>query len=179
MNDCLEHPAGPETLAAGRTESGTAAAAGTALPASRRSMPDHAAVVPFPATAENGQSAPTLGPNASRRLRRRHDLVLACTALACGLSRRALVHAGRGRPEAILARHMAMYLMHVIFAVPMPEVARLFRRDRSTVAYACRRIEEDREDARFDAFMHDLELAISTLDSAMQMHPEIGTKHEY
>ncbi len=114
-----------------------------------------------------------------RMLRRRHDLVLVCTALACGLSRRALLHAGRGQPEAILARHMAMYLMHVVFSAPMLEVARLFRRDRSTVAYACRRIEEERENASFDAFMHDLELAISTLDSAMQLHVDMRTNHEY
>ncbi len=188
MNHSVDRMARPAALAAGRTvketedrpvrQFGTAGPEPDALPPAA----DPAGMAPFPAAEEDSRAVSlqsASGP--AHTLRRRHDLVLACTALACGLSRRALVHAGRDRQAAIVARHMAMYILHVVFSVPMAEVARLFRRDRSTVAYACRRIEEEREDARFDAFMHDLELAISTLDSAMQMYPgafSMRTNHE-
>ena len=106
--------------------------------------------------------------------RRRRDLVLQITALAFGLSRRRLAGAGREAPRAVFARQVAMYLLHVVFSLPMQHVGELCRRDRSTVAHACRLVEERREDARFDAFLHDLERAARALDAAVML----GTNHE-
>ncbi len=62
-----------------------------------------------------------------------------------------------------------MYLLHVVFSLNPQVIGRLFGKDRSTVAHACQRVEDRRDDAAFDAFLHDLELAVSALDSAIQM----------
>ena len=51
----------------------------------------------------------------------------------------------RGDSHAALARQMAMYLCHAVFAVSINAIAGAFGRDRSTVRHAIRRIDFDRE----------------------------------
>lgn len=55
------------------------------------------------------------------------------------------------------ARALAMYLAHVGLGLPMNRVAAGFGRHRSTVAHACRRIEERREVAGWDRWVAALE----------------------
>ena len=127
---------------------------------------------------QGGARPPTSGnrrqDSAAPAMRARRDLVLRLVAMATGVSLRALTRDKRDTAQVMLARHMAMYLLHVVFSCPLTGVGRLFNRDRTTAAYACQRIEERRDDPAFDAFLHDLELAVSALDSAVQ----IRTKHE-
>ncbi|RYE78479.1 MAG: chromosomal replication initiator DnaA [Hyphomicrobiales bacterium] len=53
--------------------------------------------------------------------------------------------------EVALARHLAMYLVHTLLRRQYKEVGILFGRDRTTVAYACARTEDRREDrSRFE-----------------------------
>ncbi|HHN66504.1 MAG TPA: hypothetical protein ENK15_00485 [Thermopetrobacter sp.] len=125
---------------------------------------------------QGGARPPTPG-NRRREIpamRARRDLVLRLVAVATGVSLRALTRDKRDASQVMLARHMAMYLLHVVFSCPLTGVGRLFNRDRTTAAYACQRIEDRRDDPAFDAFLHDLELAVSALDSAVQ----IRTKQE-
>ena len=110
----------------------------------------------------------------SRLTRQRRDLVLRVVPAGFGVSQRAMASAGRSDARAVLARQCGMYLMHVVFSVPVSVVGTLFRKDRTTVAHACQRIEDWRDAPAFDAFLHDLELAVSALDSAVQSR----TKHE-
>lgn len=128
---------------------------------------------------QGGPRPPTSGnrrPDApAPAMRARRDLVLRLVAMATGVSLRSLTRSRRDTAQVMLARHMAMYLLHVVFSCPLTGVGRLFNRDRTTAAYACQRIEDRRDDPAFDAFLHDLELAISALDSAVQ----IRTKGEY
>lgn len=56
----------------------------------------------------------------------------------------------RGGPQAAFARQIAMYLMHVVYRLTMAEVAREFKRDRSTASHACHRVEDLRDDPSFD-----------------------------
>ncbi|MBY0383150.1 MAG: chromosomal replication initiator DnaA [Xanthobacteraceae bacterium] len=65
----------------------------------------------------------------------------------------------RGSPQAALARQVAMYLCHTGFALSFETIGRLFGRDRTTVAYACRIIEERRDDIWFDCRIAALEQA--------------------
>jgi len=65
----------------------------------------------------------------------------------------------RGSPQAALARQVAMYLCHTGFALSFATIGRLFGRDRTTVAYACRMIEERRDDIWFDCRIAALEQA--------------------
>lgn len=59
--------------------------------------------------------------------------------------------------NAAHARQTAMYLAHVAFGMSLGRVAQAFGRDRSTVAYACRVIEDRREDGDFDDCLDQLE----------------------
>ena len=111
----------------------------------------------------------------SRLSRQRRDLVMRALSAGFGVSQRAMASAGRSEARAVLARQCGIYLMHVVFSIPLPAVAALFRKDRSTAAYACQRVEDLRDAPAFDAFLHDLELAVSALDSAIQLR----TKHEH
>lgn len=79
------------------------------------------------------------------------DFGITADELACG---------SRGSPRASLARQVAMYLCHVGFALTFEGIGRLFHRDRTTVAYACRVIEERREDVWFDSRISALERVV-------------------
>lgn len=68
----------------------------------------------------------------------------------------------RGRRELVRARQIAMYLSHVAMSMSLSRVAFAFERDRSTVAHACHRIEEMRDDAQFDAWLEALENGLVT-----------------
>jgi chromosomal replication initiation ATPase DnaA len=59
--------------------------------------------------------------------------------------------------NAAHARQTAMYLVHIAFGMSLGRVAQAFGRDRSTVAYACRVIEDRREDGEFDDCLDQLE----------------------
>ena len=63
----------------------------------------------------------------------------------------------RGKPAAAFARQVAMYLAHVSFGLSLTEVGNVFARDRTTVAHACSRIEDLRDDPCLDRSLDLLE----------------------
>jgi chromosomal replication initiation ATPase DnaA len=63
----------------------------------------------------------------------------------------------RGPSRSSLARQVAMYVAHVGMEMSLARVAAAFARDRSTVAYACHRIEDMRDQPAFDALVASLE----------------------
>jgi chromosomal replication initiation ATPase DnaA len=65
--------------------------------------------------------------------------------------------ATRGAPRAAYARQVAMYLAHVGFALSFETIGRVFNRDRTTVAHACRVVEDSRDDAGLDRRLAALE----------------------
>jgi len=96
-------------------------------------------------------ATPSTSPEAIRRR------VAAYVIADFGITADELAFGSRGPQRASLARQVAMYLCHVGFAMSFEGVGRLFRRDRTTVAYACRVIEERREDVWFDSRIAALE----------------------
>ena len=70
--------------------------------------------------------------------------------------------AARGSQQVAFARQVAMYLAHVGFGLGFATVGACFRRDRTTVAHACRVVEDRRDDIWFDCRMATLELACRT-----------------
>ena len=56
----------------------------------------------------------------------------------------------RSTAAIALARQTAMYLAHTKFGITYSEVGAYFNRDRSTVAHACRLIEDRRDNEEFD-----------------------------
>lgn len=68
---------------------------------------------------------------------------------------------GRSREaRACRARQIAMYVANVVCGVGMTACAHAFGRDRSTVSYACHRIEDERDDPDFDRRLDVLERLI-------------------
>ena len=66
----------------------------------------------------------------------------------------------RGSAATARARQVAMYLAHVGCRFSLTEVGRMFQRDRTTVAHACRVVEEQRENGAFDKAVASLESAV-------------------
>lgn len=67
----------------------------------------------------------------------------------------------RGVARTAFARQVAIYLNHTRLGLTYTEAASAFGRDRTTAAYACRRVEDRREDPRIDAIVDVLERAVS------------------
>jgi hypothetical protein len=66
---------------------------------------------------------------------------------------RELRRSGRSPLGVARVRQIAMYTAHTTLRVSMREVGRAFGRDRSTVAHACRMVEELRDDKEFDKLL--------------------------
>jgi len=83
---------------------------------------------------------------------------LVATALGIGVS--AIRAGGRGSAAEAAARQMAMYLAHVELGLSLSRVGASFGRDRTTVAHACARMEDRRDDPRFERMIACLEAAL-------------------
>lgn len=70
----------------------------------------------------------------------------------------------RGDKRISLARQVAMYLAHVSCEMSFTEIGQAFARDRSTVAYACAKVEQRRDDPEFDRALDLLENIVALLD---------------
>lgn len=96
-------------------------------------------------------------------------LVSRCVACDFALAIEDLDAAVRGSRRAVFARQVAMYLAHVGFALSFEVIGRAFGRDRTTVAHACRAIEDRRDDIWFDCRLATLELICrAALDGDMR-----------
>jgi hypothetical protein len=100
------------------------------------------------------------GPRATQRL---CDLTAIATAAAFALPVGELIADTRRSHYVAFARQSAMYLAHITFGLNYAEVGRAFGRDRTTAAYACRLIEERRDDPAVDAVLGALENACGAL----------------
>ena len=69
----------------------------------------------------------------------------------------------RGPRAMVRARQVAMYITHVGLEMSLSRIATAFDRDRSTVAHACHRIEEMRDDTEFDDWLEGLEQGLVTV----------------
>lgn len=69
-------------------------------------------------------------------------------------------------PKATAARQVAIYLAHTVLAMSFRALGGTFGRSKSTAAYAVRRVEEMRDDPKFD---HTLRWLETILRAAMEM----------
>ena len=72
-------------------------------------------------------------------------LVVRLVTNSQNLEEAAVMDTSRGSSEISRARQIAMYLLHTSLSMPYGTVAKLFARDRTTVAHACRTIEDLRD----------------------------------
>jgi hypothetical protein len=89
-----------------------------------------------------------------------HNLAKATAAAARRVSLAALSSPRREKARIAHARQIAAYLQHVALGSSLSACAVLFARDRATIRHACARVEDARDDARFDAAVLRLEDAL-------------------
>lgn len=98
----------------------------------------------------------------------RARLAAGVAAYALGVRPEAILMPTRGSPATAHARHVAMYLCHVAMGMSLSRIARVFERDRSTVAHGCHLIEDRRDEGDFDAWIERLEQGLAELaDTAL------------
>lgn len=85
------------------------------------------------------------------------QLLETAAALVFDVSPNAIHKRTRGAAPVALARQVAMYLAHVVTGLNYSEVARLFRRHRTTVSYAIQLVEDLRDDPEIDTRLDILE----------------------
>lgn len=90
-------------------------------------------------------------------------LAVSLVAYALEMKAEEILLPDRGPRELVRARQVAMYLTHVGLGKSLSRMAIAFERDRSTVAHACHRTEEMRDDTAFDAWLEALEEGLSTV----------------
>jgi chromosomal replication initiation ATPase DnaA len=89
----------------------------------------------------------------------------------------------RGRAKVALARQVAMYLSHIVLGMTLCESGRLYSRDRTTAAHACRLVEDLRDEQRFDTLLSLLENMVRAeilhrADRAFSNEVGIGSREE-
>lgn len=72
--------------------------------------------------------------------------------------------ATRGRCDIAFARQTGMYLARVALGMTLSDAGHLFGRDRTTASYACRIVEDLRDDPGFDALLHEMESVVLGAD---------------
>ena len=79
------------------------------------------------------------------------------SAVAFGVASDDLRAPSRRGAAVAFARQVAMYLGHVVLGLNYSDVGRLFHRDRTTAAHACRLVEDRRDDPDVDLRLDVLE----------------------
>ena len=74
----------------------------------------------------------------------------------------------RSKPFIAQARQIAMYLTHVALGVSLTKTADAFGRDRTTASYACKVVEELRDDPHFDFQLSQLEEGLAKIALRIQ-----------
>ncbi|MEO1042155.1 MAG: helix-turn-helix domain-containing protein [Pseudomonadota bacterium] len=105
------------------------------------------------------------------------DLVINVTSRKFSVSRAALLAKSRSQTDIAFARQVAMYLVHVVFGLSFRDTGDAFRRERTTVAYACSLVEDKRDDVAFDRQLDAIEeslkrlWAVERLRRVRSLHP--------
>ncbi len=106
-------------------------------------------------TAGNGSSEQPL--SAARMDETRAHFIMDLVALATGVPAAQIRSETRNNARAARARQIAMYLAYVSFQWPLVRIGAAFGRDRTTAGYACRLVEDLRDDRAFDSRLDRLE----------------------
>lgn len=96
-------------------------------------------------------------------------------ALAFDLGVEELRSSSRGCVSTARARQVSMYVLHVSLGRTLAEAGAVFGRDRTTAAYACKIVEELRENPEFDSILSEIEKQLSASLASARLNR--GTYH--
>lgn len=95
-------------------------------------------------------------------------------ASAFELPAQQLLKVNRGNARSTRARQISIYLMHTFLSFSLMKIARIYHKDRTTVGYACRVIEDLRDSPAFDDRMLELEETVKTVLKLAAYVPQRG-----
>lgn len=84
----------------------------------------------------------------------------------------------RGNAKATRARQISIYLLHTGLSFSHAKISRIYNKDRTTISYACRLIEDLRDNPAFDDRILELEKTINTVLKLAAYVPSVGVRHE-
>jgi hypothetical protein len=90
-------------------------------------------------------------------------LVLSAVRLVYHAKPRYLLGPSRGGMRLSRARQIMHYLGHVSFGMSYTELGKLTHRDRTSVAHACQRVEDLRDDPSIDKGLFFMELSLNLM----------------
>jgi chromosomal replication initiation ATPase DnaA len=102
------------------------------------------------------------------------DSIVDLAAAFFNVPGRELRQPGRSTVDVTRVRQIAMYLAHVMLALPMRDVGKAFGKDRTTVVHACHLVEEMRDDAELDAVVCRLERVVAVALSGHRLYWRSG-----
>ncbi|MER0239962.1 helix-turn-helix domain-containing protein [Fulvimarina sp. MAC8] len=94
-------------------------------------------------------------------------MAIAVAAVLLDIDPEEIERPNRSLASVCEARHIAMYLAHVVFQVSLIRAGTAFGRDRTSIAHAVRRIEDRRDDPDFDAKIEHLERLAHLIRNAL------------
>lgn len=100
----------------------------------------------------NGQPPQHLAMHIIRRVAKKKDIEVEM-----------MLNSSRCRRRIAEARQQAMYLAHVIAGLSLSSVGQVFGRDRTTIRYACARVEDRRDDRAYDTELSQLETEVAEM----------------
>lgn len=108
-------------------------------------------------------------------------LLANCTASMCCTTSPAIRNAAHGPGKSASWHsqfHTAVYLAHVVFGVSQRRTGLCFSRDRTTVRYACSRIEDARDEQRFDQALDALTASLAAHALAFGLCTHISSERK-
>ena len=101
--------------------------------------------------------------------RARVAFIIDVVALATGIPAVQISSPTRCNAKAARARQIAMYLAYVAYTWPLARIGAAFGRDRTTVGYACRLVEDLRDDTAFDRRLERMETCVRNAPEPREM----------
>lgn len=102
------------------------------------------------------------------------NLVLSFVHMAHGVRPTYLIGPSRGSRHLSNARQIFQYLTHVSFGQSYSELAAISRRDRTSIAHACHKIEDMRDDPNIDRALFFAETALAAMFEEVWRHNDVS-----
>jgi len=94
-------------------------------------------------------------------------IVVANVSIVYRLPISAILDRRRGRRKVSDARQLCQYLCHISFQHSFAKIGKTFNRDRTSVAHACRRIEDQRDIEHYDMAIEFLGVGVMSLAKSL------------
>ncbi|MEE9272438.1 MAG: helix-turn-helix domain-containing protein [Robiginitomaculum sp.] len=96
------------------------------------------------------------------------QFISALVAIEFGVRAPLILSSSRGTTSLCLARHVTAYLAHIVYQIPIIGIARILKRDRTSVTYALHVIEDNRDDPFFEQKLSNIERLLVMVPLTLQ-----------